>query len=93
MSLTSGSAGVFICPCRAPSEGAHTQQMGSRTGANAIVYPPIVPVSSNQTKSITRREKDQRTVHSAVNGAEAVMQGGFQAFKRMKKKIMKSNTE
>lgn len=92
MSLTSGSAGVFICPCPAPSEGARTQQMGSCTGTNAIVYPPIVPVSSNQTKSITHREKDQRTVHSAVNGAEAVMQGGFTAFKRIKK-IMKSNTE
>lgn len=68
------------------SEGEHTQQMGSCTGAKAIVYPPIVPLSSNQTKSITHREKDQRTVHSAVNGAEAVRQGGFKAFKRMKKK-------
>lgn len=85
MSLTSGSAGAFICPCPAASEGARTQQMGSCTGAKAIVYPPIVPVSSNQPKSITHREKDQRTVHSALNGAEAVMQEALKAFKRIKK--------
>lgn len=85
MSLTSGSAGAFICPCPAASE-AHALNRWSCTGAKAIVYPPIVPVSSNQPKSITHREKDQRTVHSALNGAEAVMQEALKAFKRIKKK-------
>lgn len=76
----------------APSKGAHPQQMGSCAGAKATVYPPIVPVSSNQAKSISPRDKDQRSAHSALNGAEAVVQGGVSAFKRLKK-IMESNTE